>query len=316
MLHVTNGDAALAVLRESGVPGDFLAWRDALHEGPVPALAPPALRETRARFVAEAGWEPYEPALASFEARDARLEAAVQTGEEIVLWFEHDLYDQLQLIDVLARVGDEAPAALVQTDDYLGRMLPADLAARFAERTPLAPAARALGRAAWAAFTAADPAALEALAAPPADPFAPAPLPYLSTALDRHLQEFPSAEDGLSRTEHQALRALADGPLALADLFVAAHVAAEPAIFMGDTVFFWAVGRLALGEAPLACIGGDPPGATLTEAGRAVLAGEANAATLRGLDVWRGGVHLTAQVPGFRWSRRDGRLVTFPTPTP
>jgi len=39
MLHVTNGDSVLAVFREAGIPGTYLAWRDVLHDGPVPQTA-------------------------------------------------------------------------------------------------------------------------------------------------------------------------------------------------------------------------------------------------------------------------------------
>ena len=53
-LHVTNGDSTAAGLREGGVTGDVLPWRDVLHEGPVPPLAPAALARVRARFLAEA----------------------------------------------------------------------------------------------------------------------------------------------------------------------------------------------------------------------------------------------------------------------
>ena len=35
MLHVVNGDATLALLKQSAVAGTFLVWRDMLMEGPV-----------------------------------------------------------------------------------------------------------------------------------------------------------------------------------------------------------------------------------------------------------------------------------------
>jgi len=37
MLHITNGDATLRLMGPAGLPGEFLPWRDVLHEGPVPA---------------------------------------------------------------------------------------------------------------------------------------------------------------------------------------------------------------------------------------------------------------------------------------
>jgi hypothetical protein len=105
MLHVTNGDSAAQRLRDAGLPGDVLPWRDALHEGPVPSgHGDDRLRAARARFVAARGWAGEADALAELEQRDERLARALATGEEIVLWFETDLYDVLQLVQVLDRV--------------------------------------------------------------------------------------------------------------------------------------------------------------------------------------------------------------------
>ena len=57
MLHITNGDCVVGPLEEGGIPGDKLAWRDVLHEGPVPAgLELEALSLVRAEFIAARGW--------------------------------------------------------------------------------------------------------------------------------------------------------------------------------------------------------------------------------------------------------------------
>jgi hypothetical protein len=61
-----------------------------------------ALRETRARFLAESGWGDAGGLRAAFEERDETLAAALRDRRPVVLWFEHDLYDQLQLLQVLA----------------------------------------------------------------------------------------------------------------------------------------------------------------------------------------------------------------------
>ena len=58
MLHVTNGDSVLAGFREGGIPGTYLAWRDVLHDGPVPQTASlEALSDVRARVLSEFGGE-------------------------------------------------------------------------------------------------------------------------------------------------------------------------------------------------------------------------------------------------------------------
>src|SRR6185369_3265595 len=101
-LHITNGDFAVAVLRTAGMQGEILPWRDVLHEGPVRADVPlPELSKLRAKFIAGAGWGAEAQVAEQFALRDALLRAA-DGRAEVVLWFEHDLYDQLQLIQLLA----------------------------------------------------------------------------------------------------------------------------------------------------------------------------------------------------------------------
>src|SRR5919109_2595815 len=101
VLHITNGDHAAEQIRAAALGGEVLPWRDVLHEGPVP---PPAtldsLRPLRARFLAGQGWGNAVEIAREFERRDRALGTAA-AAEEVVLWFEHDLYDQLQLAQIL-----------------------------------------------------------------------------------------------------------------------------------------------------------------------------------------------------------------------
>ena len=97
MLHITNGDSVAGTLREAGFGPDIVAWRDVLHEGPVPADLPPAeLSQIRTRFLCDSGWGSPVEVNAHFAERDEALRGAAD-HDEAVLWFEHDLYDQLQL---------------------------------------------------------------------------------------------------------------------------------------------------------------------------------------------------------------------------
>ena len=76
MLHITNGDCAVAVLAKA-VSGTFLPWQDVLHEGPVQAgLALEALSRSRAQFIADAGWGPHDQVRKGFAARDAAFRRA------------------------------------------------------------------------------------------------------------------------------------------------------------------------------------------------------------------------------------------------
>ncbi len=37
ILNITNGDSAVELMRKAGISGEYLPWRDVLHDGPVPA---------------------------------------------------------------------------------------------------------------------------------------------------------------------------------------------------------------------------------------------------------------------------------------
>ena len=87
-------------------------WRDALHEGPL------GTREARARSSPRAASAAYQALLSDLVARDDALGGA----RDVVLWFEHDLYDQLQLVEILARRPPQAE--LIQAAVFLGELVP------------------------------------------------------------------------------------------------------------------------------------------------------------------------------------------------
>lgn len=315
-LHVTNGDAAVAPLRAGGVKGEILCWRDVLHDGPVPAGSWEEVRRARARFIAASDWSDEGDVLRGFTQRDERLLLAASTGEPIVLWFEHDLFDQLQLAQVLAMLAqaDAGAVTLVQAEDYLGTMEPASVAA-------LASGARAVDRAMleeganfWRAFTSPDPRMLEVFSV------ARGPLPLMARAMSRLLEEYPAVGSGLSRSERQALEVIARGDCTLGQAFTRSHHEMESAIWVGDSSFVLMLSRLSGGADPLVAYAGGAPIApvasredfarevVLTDAGRAVLAGDADLVGLRGLDRWIGGTQLRGRNVGWRWDANRRRI--------
>jgi hypothetical protein len=324
MLHVTNGDVAATRIRQAAIEGEILPWRDILHDGPVPAgLDDDALREARARFIAGEGWAALEDVRAELAARD---DALVRAREPVILWFEHDLYDQLQLLQVLDRLADRAAAGLVveivDPPTYLGMLDPDFFRGLFDLRDEVSPEAFELGLAAWNAFRSPEPTRIEELLAGDTST-----LPNLDSALRRHLEEFPSVENGLSRTEVQALQAVADGARTVLEAYHASHHAREEAIFLGDAGFVSMLRRLSEVYEPLvvrADGGSLAPtlrGGTrlaenllrseleLTPTGALVLAGQADHVALNGVDRWLGGAHLEGRDTAWRWDPTAGCLV-------
>jgi len=321
MLHITNGDSVAGTLRDAGFGPDIVAWRDVLHEGPVPAgLALPELSRVRAEFIAASTKGTHSDIEAQFVARDRALAGAAD-HDETVLWFEHDLYDQLQLLQILdwfaAQGLDGSRLSLICGAEYLDTLDAPALRARFPARRAVSGPELNLARAAWAAFRDPDPRALLQFLGDQ-----DAVLPYLGAAIRRHLQQFPDAVTGLSRSEAQALGVVAARQLTMREAFFASHHRMEDAVFLGDTVFADYIERMSQERSPLiAWRSGEPvlvpvepgPGAdfwdselAVTNAGSAVVSGLEDRILVNGIDRWLGGVHVR---PGNVWRWHEGKSV-------
>jgi len=322
-LIVTNGDSAAKQLATAFPGSTLLPWRDMLHEGPVPPdLTLEDLSAVRARFLADDTGLDHGVIAASFAARDRTLRSHGRF-EQVALWFEHDLYDQLQLaqiLDYFALEGSAERVLLMQGDDYIGVQTPQDLRAWRERERPVDADMLAAASAVWAAFTASTPELLAEFAEEDLDS-----LPHLMPAIRRLLAELPAPDSGLGRTEELALAGLAQEPQSVSALFRLTQVQ-EPARFLGDTPFFRMLDRMAFGPAPL--IQGLPFRATrlqggpeeidyqlfaaatvsLTPVGAEVLAGRRDNVAANGLDRWIGGTRLTPE-SAWRWDRTRNALL-------
>ena len=306
-LHVTNGDSVISTWKKAGLLGTHVAWADVLHEGPVPAgLTLEQLSRVRAEYLAKRGYGNGIKINRDFEKRDAILRRAAEF-DEVVLWFEHDLYDQLHVLQILSVLEQQGLGAgevqLVQSDHYLGMLGADELMALYPKRRYLTTAASQGARRAWDAFTGDSPAALKTASAQSYPG-----LPYLRDALRRLCEEYPGAQTGLSRTQKQLLEACAQGARRKEDLFRKSQ-AREEASFLGDTSAFASLDDLCAPPAPLLSLLEDAYDVTVL--GRRVLAGDADWLEHQPLDRWIGGVHLTAE-SRWRWNDIEETLVELP----
>jgi hypothetical protein len=322
VLHLANGTSTTRTIHDAGIAGRSSIWADPLHEGPVPGNLPDeGLLEVRARHVADA--EHGVEAVSSEMRRWRKVVDDYHAYDELVLWFEHDLFDQLNLVQLLSRLSAHGawprPVSLICIGSFpgrprfkgLGELTAGELGPLFHTRQPVTAGQYALAAEAWSAFRSVEPTAIEALLQ--TDTSA---LPYLASALERHLEEFPSVEDGLSRTEYRLAEIAAPAPIALRAAFPRMHDE-ETAFYIADDSFLRVVRELSAPPSPLLTSRIDPGAARsalggaleLTDFGRAVLAGRADALAERGIDRWLGGVHLTGAGPHWRWDRAHERLV-------
>ncbi|MDA8747663.1 hypothetical protein N9M66_05585 [Litoreibacter sp.] len=327
-LNITNGDGAANIIKQSAVTGDVLPWRDPMHHGPFPAkLSLSELGRLRAAYLAGPDADPTEIER-DFQLRDQHLKASAGY-DKITLWFEHDLLDQLQILQILDWFSgtrrEDTILDMICVDRFQGKPdfrgigeLSANQMASLTElRHPVTDNMLALAASGWAAFRSSDPCDLLAFLGEDLSE-----LPFLAAALQRHLEEFPDASTGLNRTETQLLRLMADSVHAPEHLFLR-NMEMETELFIGD----WPTYRIldALCADGLAECEPSPfcfPSFTsekhaafntqhlsLTEAGRRVLNGEQDAFDLLRRDGWLGGVQVVASGVMWTWDRGNAQLL-------
>lgn len=321
-LIITNGEAAAGLLQVSETCDFAFAWNDVLHEGPVP-LTPDlaSLSTLRADYFAGLGDIQAETVHERFAARD-RAFLDHRRFERVSLWFEQDLYDQLQLIQILDEMsgpnGRRDGLFLVQAPCHIGSQKPEELAGLRALEEEVSLDQRALARATWTAYRQPQPGAWAGFS--DADTGA---LPHLKAAIARSVQDLPAPGTGLSRTEAQILLAVSKGADAPHIVFRVVQQLEEVA-FMGDLSFWRWIDGLAL--APMPLIEGVREGGiaaarnredvrayltaslSVSSAGRAVLAGKADFTALNPIDRWLGGTHLTRDNL-WRWDETSATLI-------
>jgi hypothetical protein len=330
MFHLHNGDATADTARNSSLPGEHLAWRESLITGPTPAgLSDGEWRCVRARHLSEAYGEEVPDCERGLLGQEQAL-ASFSEHDEVVLWFEHDLFCQLHLVYLLnwfsQRGLGKTRLSLICIGEFpgienfhgLGELNAEELASLFPGRLEVTKVQMELAAAAWRAYC--SPAATDIEKLLQEDT---SPLPFLKEALKAHLARFPSVKNGLGRIENRALKFLQDGLSSFLEVFPK-FSEAEPVYGFGDAQFWIALQRLSAARQPLLTIeglqSGEPQKAhtpdfvrraklRLTQRGESALKGETDFVALNGIDLWLGGVHLHDGKDHWRWDEQLGRLL-------
>lgn len=324
-LHIANGDSTAGTLKLSGIKGAIFSFADALISGPAPAnIDRRSWRETRATHLSTL----YGISLAECKRKLFQQEVALESfcqHEEVVLWFEHDLFCQLNLLSLLAWFArierGRTRLSLINIGSFpgrpdfrgLGELSPDELLSLFPMRQAVTANQLRLASDAWIAFCSPDPTQIEDFRRRDTSELA-----SLDAALDAHLRRFPSVKNGLGHVEETTLMMVQDGLRTFTDLFLK----------FGDVAGVYGLGDLQVWSTLLSLIEGRKPLLRLEQADRAsikriqaspratfaltddghdVLSGTADYAKLNDVDIWLGGAHLTNNFL-WRWNEHTARL--------
>jgi hypothetical protein len=186
LIHLHCGDAAAAVHRKSGLPGELRVWRDS------PAVGPWTIEGTQLAPLRAAWW-----GVASSEVQDLPQLQDLARAAEPILWFGPDPWEQACLLWVLAELPDGTLPDLVPLDHGIGHMPPAALPRCFAGRTLLGADTLSEARGLWSTFLAEGWGALGGARV--------TELPWLAPALTRLAEDHPATGPGRTRRQIQGL---------------------------------------------------------------------------------------------------------------
>lgn len=314
--HLRCGSDIRQALEIAGFIGSFLEFSDPFCHGPVTDGPVEALKGVRVAYLSGAYGLDLKDAEARTRQAYAGLEAALtSSGGPLVLWFEHDAYDQLILAYVLARCNRltlKRPLELICVDSVpgvdrfvgLGQLAPEVLLWLWDHRRqPVSAVQKSLGSRVWQAFATGDVSSLWALAA------AGTPeIPAMAGALRRHLQELPATGSGLGLTQSLTLSLLQNGPMSGGGLFRALMNGAEPLPWLGDMMYWRELADLLRCDpAPIAVesllLPWPERQVSLTPVGQACLRGERDLLTGTVPSRWFGALGIGPGYCGPRWSQ-------------
>lgn len=315
-LHLRCGSDIQDNLAIAGFSGDFLEFADPYCQGPVPSDSDLfQFLNTRAAFISEAFGITLKDARNRLEREYSQLHSSHQY-ERVVLWFEHDSYDQLILARVLHHFWkiQSFPKRLelicinsfpgIQRFVGLGQLSSEALRTLWARRRPITRQDLQLGHRVWKALTADSPEALIQIVNTQTPE-----IPPMARALRRHLQELPWVNNGLSLTQQLTLEILAEKKtMAAGKVFGTLVLEKEPLPYLGDTMYWHVLTEMLQSNHPpfeITTESIEQPWykrvLQLTETGRALVRGEVNWLEIGSCDRWVGGIHIISGQPLWMW---------------
>ena len=328
-LHIRCGDDIEQALLGCGFKGDFLEVSNPFPQGAVPHFD--SLEEfiqIRTTFLTQ-HYGSYIPESriqnAEAEIRNVEdvLRHAPERYERIVLWYEHDAFDQLSKAYVLAHLAelnlDNTLVECIQINSFPGvkkfigigqlSRMPEAILTLWSQRQAVSPTMIAYGARSWLAFTKDDPLDLWHLTEEES------PFSDMQRALKRMLMELPWSGNGLSLTEHLSLDILArEGEMRPGAIFSLLMTESDPQPFLGDIMFLAILRPLWKAEHPAITVleefqDENPMRQMLlsiTDLGRSLLETNANWLTLHSrlipVDRHVGGIRITSNKKNWYWN--------------
>jgi hypothetical protein len=207
-LHITNGDAFSRYFSELGIKGTVITWREMLCEGrTLHTVGTEAFWKERYEFLNK-NYKVTKKSFIDLTLKQYRNLCKQKQQDEIVLWFDSDLFCQINMLGVLSwlkthrkyaqiAIVSRAPSLEISTVKGIGELEPEVLYKLYENRIHLNQDDLEFADYAWQLYCSDNPVRIAQLSNYDSFNF-----PYLKQAISLHLQRFPSLKNGLNAQEN------------------------------------------------------------------------------------------------------------------
>ncbi len=208
-LHILNGDATRPEFDRASIDGEVIVWREVMVEGPVTEdIRSEGFWEARRQYVEGTYGAPgkYQD---TFMTQLQQLDDASQY-EEVVLWFEFDLFCQINMLACLAYLQHNRISLVCLGNQLggrwqgLGEIGAAEFSRLYEERLPLSSEDVQYAHEVWDVYTHDDAEKIKSLRK------AHPTFVHLDRALQAHISRFPGP-NGINAIEYDMLEVVKEG---------------------------------------------------------------------------------------------------------
>jgi hypothetical protein len=215
-LHITNGDIFTQRLRKLKFKGEIITWREMLCEGKtVTNVGSEAFWKTRFDFLHK-NYNVSKSWFVEKTLKEYRSLCNHKQEDEIILWFEYDLFCQINMLAVISWLKTHrrhVQISLVcsgREDDTnrlygLSELSDEQIKKLFKQRVELSQDDIEFADYVWQLYCSDNPIRLEHLT-----DFEQYQFEYLGEALKTHLKRFPTIKNGLNEIENRVLQVAAE----------------------------------------------------------------------------------------------------------
>lgn len=217
ILHITNGDSTTNYLKSLKFSGDFITWREMLCEGKTTTdVGSETFWKNRFDFF-KSSYKINKQTFINYTLKEYRNLCKQKAQNEIVLWFEYDLFCQINMIAVISwlkRYRKGYQISLVCSGKVgnskkmyaLTELSEKQIHNHFKNKVALSQDDIEYADYIWQLYCSDSPLRLETIYK-----FNPmSPFKYLAPAIEAHLKRFPSIENGLNLVENTILKTAID----------------------------------------------------------------------------------------------------------